>query len=105
MARIVVRNVFQAKYGRADELVALFKEANERWGDNFGTNRRILTDLSGRFFTVVVEEEAESLGDWERLRAQGFADPDFGGWFERMIPLVESGTQEFYTLVADSRDL
>ena len=105
MATIVVRNVFQAKYGRGDELVNLFKEANERWGDNFGANGRILTDLSGRFFTVVVEEEAESLGEWERLRAEGFANPEFGAWFERMIPLVESGTQEFYTLVADTRDL
>ena len=28
---LVVRDLFQAKYGRGDELVALFKEIAEHW--------------------------------------------------------------------------
>lgn len=38
---IVVRDIFQAKYGRGGKLVALFKEVLPAWGQNF--NARILT--------------------------------------------------------------
>ena len=94
---IVVRDIFQAKYGRGNELVALFKEANPIVK---GYGRRILTDASGPFFTVVVETEVNSLADWERLLKGAFADKDFAGWFERSLPLVESGRREFYNVEA-----
>ncbi len=94
---IVVRGVFQAKYGRGDELVQLLREARALWPS--GRNARTLTDLSGQFFTVVTEAVYESLGDWE-AEAQGFfADARFAAWFERMMLLVESGRREFYNLV------
>ena len=50
---ILVREVFQAKYGKGDELVAIFKEARQQWLQGLAT--RVLADLSGSFFTVVVE--------------------------------------------------
>jgi len=93
---ILVRDVFQAKYGRGDELVTLFKEVKEKWGADYASC--ILTDLSGLFFTVVVETEAESLVEWERRRTEIFALPEFGDWFARMTPLVESGRREFYNI-------
>lgn len=93
---ILVRNVFQAKYGKGDELVALFKELREKWGPDY--SGRILTDVSGPFFTVVDETEVESLAEWERLRAEIFARPEFGDWFARMVPLVESGRRELYNI-------
>jgi len=93
---ILVRDVFQAKYGKAGELVTLLKEARERWAGGYAT--RILTDLSGQFFTVVTETEVESLGEWERRLGEVFARPDFAPWFERMTALVESGRREFYTI-------
>jgi hypothetical protein len=82
---LVVRQVFQAKYGRGDELVALFQELNGRMREvgsvgELAPQFRILTDVSGPFFTVVTEVEV-------------------GEWFERMMPLVESGSREFYTIV------
>ena len=95
---ILVRDVFQAKYGRGDELVALFKEAKEI--SEWGVNQRLLTDLSGEFFTVVVESEVESLAEYERLRDEDFTKPEFAEWFAHMVPLVESGRREFYTIEA-----
>jgi len=93
---ILIRDVFQSKYGKGDELVALFKEAKgfAYWGGS----QRVLTDLSGDFFTVVVEMEAESLAAYERVRDQEFGKPEFAQWFARMLPLVESGRREFYTI-------
>jgi hypothetical protein len=93
---ILMRDVFQAKYGKGGELVALFKQAREQWPAVYAP--RILTDLSGSFFTVVTETEVENLAAVEQLMADVFALPDFGDWFARMEPLVESGRREFYNV-------
>ena len=95
---IVVRDVFQAKYGKGGELVALFKEMRQKWPEAARYGRRILTDASGTFFTVVTETEVESLAAWEKLLAEVFANPEFGAWFGRMTALVETGRREFYTI-------
>jgi hypothetical protein len=95
---ILVRDVFQARYGKGDEVVALFKELHQRWPEAARYGRRILTDASGTFFTIVTETEVESLAAWEKLLAEVFANPEFGEWFGRMQPLVEAGRREFYTI-------
>jgi hypothetical protein len=68
---LVERTVFQAKYGRGDELVALFQDLNGRIRDEMGGEQarrfRIMTDASGRFFTVVTELEVENIATWERI--------------------------------------
>ncbi len=96
---ILVRDVFQAKYGKAGELVALFREAREKWPAGYAKGR-ILFDRSGRFFTVVTETEVEDLGAWERLNREVMAMPEFADWFGRMTALVESGQRDFYTIEA-----
>jgi len=93
---IVVRGVFQAKYGKGDELVQLFKEG-AMWSGRQRT--RILTDLSGPFFTVISEGEYESLAAWQAEGQQIFGNARFAAWFERMTALVESGRREFYNVV------
>lgn len=100
---LVARQVFQAKYGRGDELVALFQEINARMRETSGAGAfprwRILTDASGPFFTVVTEVEVESFAVWEQTFREAMAQPWMGEWFSRMMPLVESGSREFYNLV------
>ena len=95
---ILVRLVFQAKYGRGDELVALFHDNADMWPG--GQQMRLLTDLSGSFFTVVAETAFENMAAWEKFEQEEYAMPEFGPWFEKMIPLVESGRREFYHVVA-----
>ncbi len=96
---IVVRDVFQAKYGRGDELVALFKELIPLAEAAGMGEETILADLSGRFFTVVTERQVESMAAYDEAREKLIATPEFGAWFGRMTELVESGSREFYTLV------
>jgi len=91
---LVVRDVFQAKYGRGDELVALFKEARQKYPEFAKHHARVLTDASGPFFMVIQELQVENLADWEKMRDSIFQQPDFASWFARMIPLVESGRRE-----------
>ncbi len=98
---LIARQVFRAKYGRGDELVALFKELNTRMQEEGATGPRfrILTDVTGPFFTVVSEVEIESLAAWEGRFRESMDRPWMGEWFGRMMPLVEAGSREFYNIV------
>src|SRR6266849_5412252 len=93
---IVVRDTFQAKYGRGGELVALFKELRQQWPGQ--SVDRIFTDASGTSHTVVTEATVESVAAWQQRLAEVFPMPAFGDWFARMRPLVESGRREFYNI-------
>ncbi len=95
---VVVRRVFQAKYGKADGLVAVIKKGQELMKNNGYPEGRILTDLTGRMFTIVWESEFASLAAVEEMRSKAYAVPEFGPWFQEMEPLVESGSTEFYTV-------
>ena len=98
---LLVRQQFQAKYGRGDELVALFRELNARMRDagELSPQFRILTDASGPFFTVVTETEVKNFAAWESGFREAMGQPWMEEWFSRMMPLVESGSREFYTIV------
>jgi hypothetical protein len=98
---LVARQVFHAKYGRGDELVALLKEMNARLAEGGADSFhfRILTDASGTFFTVVTEVEVENFTAWENKFQRAMAQPWMGELFGRMVPLVESGSREFYRVV------
>ena len=99
---IVVRFVFQAKWGKAGETVEQIKANAEVMRQAFGSDVRvrILTDLSGPFDTVVQELEVESLAEWERLRAKMFASPEFQEMQASRDAPYEGGRAEFYTLEA-----
>ena len=91
---IIVRDVFQAKYGKGGDLVRLLQEFHEAMLVKH--NHRILEDASGDFFTIVQEIEVESVAEWEKVSEELWSRPEFDKWFERMIPLVESGRREFW---------
>ena len=93
---IIVRDTFQAKYGRGGELVELFKEARDEWPVEYA--HRVLSDASGPFFTVVAETEFDSLADWEGHSQEIFSLPEFANWFGRMQELVDSGRRDFYNV-------
>ena len=59
---IVVRNCFVAKPGAASKLAAQFKEAA---AIGKFRNYRVLTDLTGDFNRVILEYEAENLGEFQ----------------------------------------
>ena len=99
---IIVRTVFQAKFGKANELVTVLREFAQTYAIETGEppQGRLLTDLSGRFDTVVMETEVENLSEWERGRAEMFANPAFAEAAARMNDLVEDGRNEFFTIEA-----
>lgn len=96
---MLVRQVFQAKYGQGDTLVNLFKEFHRNADIPNRESARILTDASGPFFTVITEYQVESLGAWEEGFQRLMAAPQIGEWFGRMMEVTESGSRHFYNIV------
>lgn len=100
---ILVRTVMQARFGKGGELAAHFVETNRRLMAELSVQRpwRILTDLSGPFDTVVLEVEAESLAEWERVRGELFRAPAFQDSMARSQDLIASGRNEVFTIEAE----
>lgn len=95
---MMVRLVFQAKYGKGADLLDLFKEAHRRWNAVYAG--RILAERDGAYITVISETEVASFEEWERRLTHVFAQPDFAIWFLRMTHLVELNRRELYTVEA-----
>lgn len=93
---LLVRNVFRAKYGMGSALVEHLVSILDIWSG--GQNFRVLSDASGPFFTIIAESTYESMAAFEEDQKREYSLPEFGPWFEKMIPLVESGHREFWNI-------
>jgi hypothetical protein len=98
---ILVRAIFQAKWGKANEVVAQLKGMMRAPGAP-QSGVRLLTDLSGEFHTVVFETQFESLAEWEQARTRMFASPEMQASAAAVQDLVVSGRQDYYTIEAES---
>jgi len=97
---IVVRNVFHLKFGKAREAVAAMKEGvalQKRLGVD--VNQRLLTDLTGSFYTLVLELTLPNLAALETTLSKVMSDKDFHANYEKFVPLVESGHREVFNVL------
>ncbi len=97
---IIVRDVFQLRFGMAREAIGL-------WQEGIGfiravpgvTDVRLLTDLVGPYYTLVLESGHQSLaGLYEEMRGST-QDPKWRAWYGRFTPLVDRGHRELFTAV------
>lgn len=94
---IVVRQVFRALKWQIRPAVALVQRYGALLTDaGVGRNPRILTDVSGPMFQVVIEAEADGLSEWEAHRRTLFSQPEFGVWFLQLSNHVDAGAHEFF---------
>lgn len=99
---ILVRTEFQCKWGRVQEVVDNFKAMAAGMDSQKVIQRsRIMTDLSGRFDTVVVESEVESIDSYFDMLHAAFADPEFQAAQAAIQDSpYQSGQRTFYTIEA-----
>ena len=96
---ILVRNVFQLKFGKAKDAKALMKEGariSKKVG--YGAQRHLM-DVTGAFYTLVLESTHESLAAWEAAMGDAQATKEWAAWYEKLKPLVESGHREIFTIL------
>ena len=99
---IVIRNVFRLKFGKAREAMELFKEGmaiQKRVVKIENFSMRLLTDVTGPFYTVVVELTVPSLAAYEAEAPRVMGDKEFQANYQKMVQLVESGSREVFRLV------
>ncbi len=100
---ILVRQTFQAKYGKAGEAAAIMREASTVVSQVLGPGHpwRVLTDLTGSFDTVVLEIQVESMGDWENIRSSMFQHAEFREAIAPSMDLLQSGSSQLFTIEAE----
>jgi len=94
---ILVREIFQIKFGRMKEAKEIWKEMMKIMpADN---KPRVLTDLTGPYYTLVLEHTYKDLSHFEAELHREMSGSDFGTWYQKFIPLVDSGRREIFTIV------
>ncbi len=96
---ILVRNVFRLKFGKAREAAALWKEGIEFIKKSGAGSARVCTDMVAPFYTLVLETTHENLADFESFHKSHAGSPEWKKWFEKFVPLVESGHREIFNVV------
>ena len=96
---ILVRDVFQLKFGAAREAVALWRDGLEflRRG-GLARDVRLLTDLAGPYYTLVLESSYDNLSAFDREMHEAMTD-EWRTWYARFVPLVQSGHREVFNIV------
>ena len=97
---IVVRNVFRLRFGKSKEAVALLKEGiaiQRRAGVEM--KQRIMTDLVGTFYTLVLELTVSNMAELEANMPKALGDKDWQTNYQKFSALVESGYREIFTLI------
>jgi hypothetical protein len=96
---ILERVIFSLKFGKAKEAKALMKESKKLMPEEWQKNSRVLFDLVGPSYTMVMENTYESLTAFEKMMSQEMPNAkEWGDWYQRFIPLVEKSEREFFTI-------
>ena len=96
---IIVRDVFQLHFGKAREAIALAKEGRELERRAGYPVSRILTDVVGEYYTLVMESSFESLAQHEEALRAASQDQAWREWYAKFVPLVHEGRREVFRVV------
>jgi hypothetical protein len=97
---IVVREVFQLKFGKAKEAKIAWKEFSALRKKHGLPESRVLTDYTGPFYTFILENTFEDLTGFEQSLKSELGTKEFGKWYHaKFAPLVDSGKREIFSVV------
>ncbi len=96
---IVVRDIFQLHFGKAKEAIALLKEGQRSLERDGYSTGHLLVDVTGEFYTLVMESTFESLAAYESGLASAISSEEWQAVYARLVPLVRSGRREVFRIV------
>jgi len=96
---ILVRDIFQVKFGRMKEAKEVWKEMLKTFPGQAQGRPRLLTDLTGQYYTLVLESTHKDLSDYETFSQKEMSAPGIGALYQKLVPLVDSGRREIFTIV------
>ena len=94
-----IREVFNAKPGKAKDLVKMFKQAAPHFEKTEGVkNVKVLTDIVSTYWTVILESETEDLGGFfSNLRNATMSD-ELKEIMKGYMDCVEGGKREVFMI-------
>ena len=96
---ILIRQVFQVKFGKAKDVKALMQESKKLMDERQQKNTRAMFDLTGPAYTLVWEFTQDSLSQWESEMNTMNNTKEWGEWYQKFSQLMESSSREIYTIV------
>lgn len=93
---IVVRNIFHLHFGKAKEGIPLLKEGAALMARG---HPRVLADVTGDFYTLVLELTYASMSEAEADPGDPEAMAAWSKIYERFVPLVHSGKREVFRII------
>jgi hypothetical protein len=95
----VERNVFHLKFGQARPAVAMWKAYLEKaHRENNNIHARLLTDLSGRGYSLILEQNFNTYAELEPGACPLVKRADWKAFYEEFIPLCESTERTLFKL-------
>ena len=97
---IIVRNTFRLKFGKTKEALAVMKDGlaiQKRIGVD--VSQRLLTDLTGKFYTIVLELTLPNLAAVDGTMSKVMSNAEWQANYQKFVALVESGEREIYSVV------
>ena|ERR1043166_9598192 len=95
----LIREVFDAKPGKAKDLVKMFKLAGvefEKTGEVKAM--KVMTDAVGKYWTVVVEMETDDIGKFFGNLRNSAMTPELQNIMKGYMECVEGGRREIFIL-------
>jgi hypothetical protein len=96
---IVVRNIFQLKFGLAKDAKQKMQEGLAMMKSSGIRESRVCMDMTGPFYTMVLENTYDSLSAFEATHSDMGKDTEWPKWYASFSELVESGHREIYSIV------
>jgi NIPSNAP len=97
---ILVRNTFQVKFGRMKEASGLMKENVARAKSAGHKPGRLMTDVTGAFYTLVLELEYESMAEAEKSASEFMKLPGWQETYQKFAAVVDSGRREIFSVLS-----
>ncbi len=96
---IIVRDVFQLKFGKAKDVKSLMEESKKMMSPEKAKSTRVLFDLVGPAYTMVLESGYSGLTDFENSMKDHFNKPEWTEWYKKFIPNIEKSYREIFTVL------
>ena len=95
----LIRECFQTKPGKAKELVKMFKAAVPHFEKTEGgKNYRVMTDITGNYWTVVMDLEVDEIGAFITGLRQSTASPELKEILKGYTDLIVSGSRSIFII-------
>ena len=95
----VERNVFHLKFGTSKQAITLWREYLQKAHSlNNEIHARLLTDLTGRGYTIVLELSYDNYAGLEPSKCLLTQQPGWKEFYQQFIPLCEYSERTQYKL-------